>query len=460
MAFAANPFLSESDRKQFRRERTLFLAAISSGTILNPLNSSIISMALHDIQTTFVISFATTSWVISVYYIASAIGQPVMGRLSDLVGKRTIFLAGLAVATLAVCGAPFISSFSSLLLLRILQAIGTSAIFPSGMGMIREHIFYKQAYAVSVISVFNSVTVAIGPTIGGFAISYGGWLAIFMTNVPFLLVSFLLAWFVLPKEDHDIPAKRKETDFDFPGILLFTATFVFLLLFLLSLKSNVNYVYGLLGVAALFFFIKREATMPNPFIDVRLFQTNKALRSINCMFVLLNIYNYALLFGLPTFFVQRMGADIKVIGLLMFFIAGFSIVISPITGKWIDASGTDIPLLVGSLLLLVGAFLVTLCFSFVTLFWCIPILSLIGLGYGLLNVSLQAAMLQAAPTEKIGIASGLFQTSRYIGAIFSSLLLAMITSESGNEIPVHLFGGILVSIAVISTIMSFRIHKR
>lgn len=461
MAFAANPFLSKRDRQAYRKERRLFLLAVSSGTLLNPLNSSMISMALHNIQHTFGITFTAASWVISVFYLASAIGQPVMGRLGDVFGKKSVFLTGLLVAAISAMSAPFVSAFSILLVLRIIQAIGTSAIYPSGMGLIREHIHYKQAYALAVISVFSSVTVALGPTIGGFAVSLGGWPAIFTINIPFLIISFLFAWFMFPKDEKHARRSFSEVvhQLDVPGIIWFALALVLLLIFLLSLKTNVQYILGGLGALALFVFVRHELRAKEPFINLRMFQKNMTLTWINILFIMLNIYNYALLFGLPTYFQDEMKLNVPTSGLLMLFIAGFGIIVSPLTGKWADHVGVTPPLLLGSILMLAGALLLTFLFTRLSPYWTIPVLSIMGMGYGFNNVSLQSAMLRAAPSEEVGIASGLFQTSRYIGAIFSSVLLGMLFGKDVTAFNLQMLGVVLIAVSLFSFWMSFRFRR-
>ncbi|MDG4657118.1 MFS transporter [Ectobacillus antri] len=459
MAFAINPFLSERDRQIFRRERRLFLIAVSSGTLLNPLNSSMISMALHGIQETFHLTFAAASWVISAFYLASAIGQPVMGRLGDVFGRKAVFLTGLLIAFIPAITAPIISSFAALVILRIIQAIGTSAIYPSGMGLVRAHIHYKQGYALAVISIFSSVTVALGPTVGGFVIALGDWPAIFMINIPFLLVSFLLAWFMFPKETHERHSLREVAHFlDIPGILLFAATLITLLIFVLSLKAEPQYVMGLVGVVTLLLFIRHEWKTEAAFIPLRMFYENRLLTYVNFTFVLLNIYNYVLLFGVPVYLQDHLHLSLSMSGLLMLFIAGSGIVVTPITGRWTDKVGAAPALMLGAGFMLTGAVLLAFVFTKLPVYGTIPVLLLLGMGYGFQNISLQSAMLKAAPPEQTGVASGLFQTARYIGAIFASVLLGSLFGQEVTASHMRMLSIILIGLAFASIWMSRKLR--
>ncbi|MBO9130748.1 MFS transporter [Bacillus sp. 165] len=460
---AKGTLLSEEKqvKQNWKERRTFFLIAVSSGTLLNPLNSSMISMALHSIQHAFALSFTTASWVISAFYLASAIGQPLMGKLGDEFGRKTIFLSGLIIAAIAAVSAPFSATFAVLVTVRILQAIGTSAIYPSGMGLVREHIQKRQASALAVISIFSSVTVALGPSIGGFLIVWGGWPAIFLINLPFIIISFLLAWLIFPKDKKRVSRKLSETIryLDIPGILLFGLAMMLLLWFLLSFKTKIHYVSGIFGIVCATAFIRRELRVEEPFINVRMFRDHMSLTWVNVLFIVLNVYNYALLFALPTYFQDELKLSIEITGMLMLFISGFGIIVSPLTGKWVDRSGIMPPLLLGSCCMLAGALLLTFFFHHVTVYTIIPALSVMGMGYGFNNVSLQSAMLRAAPPDEVGVASGLFQTSRYMGSIFSSVLLGLVFGKDVNPSNLQLLGAILIAVALFSIWMSFRFSK-
>lgn len=145
-----------------KKSRVLFLTAVASGTMLNPLNSSMISLALHSIQHEFHLSFTTVSWLISSFYLASAVAQPVTGKLGDMLGRKKLFLIGLLLVAVSAVGAPFAPTFMTLLIMRLFQSIGSSAIYPSGVGLIRSNIQEKQASALAVLSIFASAMTALG----------------------------------------------------------------------------------------------------------------------------------------------------------------------------------------------------------------------------------------------------------------------------------------------------------
>lgn len=439
-----------------KKTRALFLTAVASGTMLNPLNSSMIALALHSIQKDFQLSFSTVSWLISSFYLASAVAQPVTGKIGDILGRKKTFLTGLILVALSALVAPLSSTFLMLLIMRLFQSIGSSAIYPSGMALIRDHIKDRQASALAVLSIFASAMVALGPTIGGFLIVFGNWPAIFWVNFPFIIISFLLGWYMFPKDVKQSKARTKEllSHLDFLGIGFFSAGMVFFLWFLLSFEAKIHYFSGLAGIAFFVLFIWRELRVKNPFIDIRIFKTHPKLSMVYIQFIFLNIFFYCLFFGLPSYFQEGLGLSVELSGLLMLFMSGVSIIISTLTGKWIDKKGVMQPIVVGAFLSVIGGITFTLFFIDASYVGIGLILSVMGLSYGIGNVVLQVAMVKESPKEIIGTTSGLFQTCRYLGSIFSSIILGIIFGEDITAENMKIIGEVLIIIGIISFLMS------
>ncbi|UQZ47641.1 MFS transporter [Bacillus sp. PK3-037] len=440
-----------------KKSRAVFLTAVASGTMLNPLNSSMISLALHSIQHEFRLAFTTVSWLISSFYLASAMAQPVTGKLGDLIGRKSLFLFGLILVAVSAIGAPFAPTFMTLLVMRLFQSVGSSAIYPSGVGLIRSHIHERQASALAVLSIFASAMTALGPTVGGFLIVWGGWPAIFIVNLPFIIISFLLGMYMFPKDQKKgVGIRTVIRQLDVPGILLFAGGIILLLSFLLSFSTSPHASEGVIGVILLAAFVWRELKTEKPFIDVRLFKTQRSLSAVYVQFILLNVFFYCLFFGLPSYFQDEMHLSVQTSGLFMLFMSGMSIAVSPITGKWIDRSGVIKPILAGALLMTAGAVLLTVFFISVPVIGKGLILSLLGIGYGLGNVALQAAMLKTSPSDMVGTTSGLFQTCRYLGSILSSVILGLLFGKEITAAHFDIMGMILIAVGALSLFMALR----
>jgi EmrB/QacA subfamily drug resistance transporter len=448
------------------RSRWLMIS-VGLGVLLNPLNSSMISVAIARLQNVYHLDFTVVSWIIFSFYIASAIAQPVMGKASDLFGRKKIFLTGLVVSFVASLLAPLSPIFGWLIVFRIVQAIGTSMIVSVGMAIVRIHITEKQAAALSVMSIFLSGAAAIGPFIGGVLIHWWDWPAIFFVNIPFVVTSFLLACRTIPKDEPPRSVAlnmsfRKWFDLiDASGILLFTVGLVALLVGLLSAKSSGHVslghvIVGLIGLVALGAFVRHELKATSPFIPLRTFAKYPAMTWVNVEFILVNVLYYSLFFGLPSYLqIVRHVSEFHT-GILMLSLGLCSLVASPIAGRWIDKSGPRPALLVSGMLMTFGSvWIVTLNQTSPVISVCLA-LAAFGISNGLNNVGMQAALFKSSPKEIIGVASGIFMTSRYLGTILSSLLIGSVMGDKLSAGGFRLLGAILSVIALSLVFMSWR----
>lgn len=443
------------------------MISVCLGILLNPLNSSMVSVAIPKLQDVFHLDFTVVSWIIFSFYIASSIAQPVMGKASDLFGRRRIFLTGLVVAFIASLLAPQSPNFAWLIVFRIVQSIGTSMIVAVGMAIVRIQITEKQATALSILSIFLSGAAAIGPFIGGVIVHWWGWSAIFFVNLPFVAVSFLLSWRNIPKDNPSESVARGMSFrkwlnlIDVSGILLFTLGLVALLVGLLSSKSSgqislSHVMVGLLGLVLLAAFVRHELYAKSPFIPLRTFAKYPAMIWVNVEFLLVNVLFYSLFFGLPSYLQTVRHISELHTGILMLTLGLCSLITSPLAGRWIDKSGPRPALLVSGILMTLGSlWIVTLNQNSPVISVCLALAAL-GISNGLNNVGMQAALFISSPKEMIGVASGIFNTSRYLGTILSSLLISIVMGGNFSFEGFRVLGIILSVIALSLVFMNQR----
>ncbi|MCL6517337.1 MFS transporter [Alicyclobacillus sp.] len=447
--------------------RTLFLVTVALGILLNPLNSSMISVAMARLQHAFGLNFSEASWLISTYYLASAIAQPVMGRVSDMIGRRRVFLTGLALVAVSSITAPLAPTFEWLIVLRLIQSFGSGAIYPSGMGIVRRHISEGQAQALAFLSVFSSGAAAFGPSIGGLVMHWGDWKAIFLINLPIIVAGFTLALWVLPGDRGPAGPNGEEKgwahvlrDIDLPGVGCFSCGIVALLLFLLSVPTGLKWWAGWLAMASFAAFAIRELRADSPFIDLRTFRDNPPFTWVLVQFMVVNIIFYSVFFGVPLYLQEVRGFTAQVTGLLMLCVAGFGVLMAPVTGRWIHRSGARLPLVAGGCCLTAGSALFLTLHTASPVWWLAVVLCVLGISNGFNNVGLQTALFAVTPARIIGAASGLFMTSRYMGTILSTVLLGMLFSQHLSTADMHRLGVILALIGAAVIAMSFRIPRR
>ncbi|MFF0828023.1 MFS transporter [Brevibacillus sp. NPDC003359] len=324
---------------------------------------------------------------------------------------------------------------------------------------------------ISVLSIFLSGAAAIGPFIGGVLIHYWDWSAIFLVNIPFAVASLLLGWRMIPRDEsassvaHNMSFRKWLDLIDATGILLFTVGLVALLVEFLSAKSSGHVSWwpimvGGIGLVTLGAFVRHELKTTSPFIPLRTFAKYPAMTWVNIEFMLANVLFYSLFFGLPSYLQMVRHISEFHTGMLMLSLGLCSLVASPIAGRWIDKSGPRPALFVSAILMTFGSvWLVTFNQDSHVISVCVA-LAAFGISNGLNNVGMQAALFKSSPKEIIGVASGLFQTSRYLGTILSSLLIGIVMGDKFSAEGLQVLGIILTTIALSLVFMSWRRESR
>ncbi|MBP2656675.1 MAG: putative transporter [Firmicutes bacterium] len=144
----------------------------------------------------------------------------------------------------------------------------------------------------------------------------------------------------------------------------------------------------------------------------------------------------------------------------MLFASGCAVLVSPVIGKWIDRVGLIWPLMAGSICMVVSAVLLTVYFIGASVPVIGAILGTAGVSYGVLNVTLQAAMMKLSPPAIIGVSAGLFQTSRYLGSILSAVVLGLVFGSGISSTNMQSLGYTLIIISLIGCLIGFYLWKR
>jgi MFS family permease len=188
-------------------ERAVLLTA-ALGTMLMPLNSTMIAVALPDVVNDLDVSLSSTAWLVSGYLIAQASLQPLAGKLGDRLGRRPLILAGLASFALASLGAALAPSLAVLIAFRVAQAVTGALVFPNAIALVRE--LLPEARRGTVFGIIGSaigLAAAGGPPLGGVLVALGGWRAIFLVNLPWVAVAIWLALRSVPRR---LPATDRD----------------------------------------------------------------------------------------------------------------------------------------------------------------------------------------------------------------------------------------------------------
>ncbi|HEY4025114.1 MAG TPA: MFS transporter, partial [Candidatus Dormibacteraeota bacterium] len=433
------------------------------GTLLTPLNSSMMAVALVRMQHDFAVTVATATWLISGFYLASAVAQPLTGRLADRFGPRRVFLTGLLLLLGVSTVAPLAPGFGWLAGARALQALGASVAFPAGLAMIRASSPSGQmpAGSLAAVNIANSTSAAFGPTLAGFLIAFAGWQAIFLVNLPIAGLALLTGVRWLPR-DRPAPSVGRDVlrEVDLIGLLLFAATIGGLLALLVQAGRDLP--WPLLGLPLLtgIVLVLWERRAPTPFLDVRMLAANPRLAGVYLQFAGVNVVFYSIFLALPLWLQQVRGLPPHGAGLLLLPITVVSILVTPLAAASIARSGPRPALVLGTIALLAGS-LPLLLFGPATPLWALAAAeAVVGVQNGLNTLALQAALYESAPAAVIGTASGLFQTCRYVGAILSTVVIGAVFGSGTSTAGLHAMAALLVVLSACLVVASAATRTR
>jgi len=418
------------------------------GAVLNPINSTMVAVALVPIGIAFGASPADTAWLVSGLYVATAIGQPVVGRLVDTYGPRSLFLVGTTLVGLSGILGMVAPQLWVLVVSRVLLGFGTCAGYPAAMYLIRAEAartgMASPAGVLAVLTVSTQTIAVVGPTLGGLLIGVGGWPAIFAMNIPLAVIAFVLGAWKLPRTPRVEAAPR----LDYPGVVLFAGALLGVLVFLMSPSR-----WWLVPVAVVLgaVFAWRELRVPDPFLDLRLLAGNGPLLATYARTLLAFVLSYAYLYGYTQWLQEGRGLSPSVAGLMLLPMSITSLVVSALTGRGVGVRGK---LVVGSLLQVVVC-LGLLTFTDGTPVWMIVALSvLVGVPNGLINLANQNALYHQADPARIGASSGLFRTFGYLGAIIASLGNGTFLAERADTAGLHDLAVFLLLVALVFVVVT------
>ncbi|MCD2442999.1 MFS transporter [Agromyces sp. SYSU K20354] len=451
---AAEPRTARAPRTPRFSRSSWTIAALCSGTALSALNSGMIAVSLSTLRREFAVDAAAVTWVISVFYLTSAVLQPLMGRLADRYGPRRVFRIGMCIVIVAGVLGPFSPSLEWLCAARVVLAVGTATTFPSAASMLRSISAVSGRSApkmIGRIQLIDTSTAAIGPIVGGVLLVLFGWEAIFWINVPLAAIAIVSTSILAPRDGtrDRLPLRTTLAESDIPGILAFSVTIVALLMFLLEVTTDPNWLLLPAAVLAAGLFVWRELRCAAPFIDLRLLAANVPLIRVYLTFILANLVLYSALFGMPQFLEDHAGFSTAAVGAMLVPLAAFNIVMTPVVERLIDRRGLRTALVIGSAGLAVAT-LGLLVLAVSTAAWVVLLVTAaIGIPYVVVLIAITQSLYVAAPPDEVGEAAGLFQTARSLGCIGSTVVVGVSFASGTGPIDWLLLAGTTVVLAVL-----------
>ena len=425
------------DQKEMQNRKWI-LITLMLGTLMASLDSSIVNVSLPVMSRQFHSSMDNIHWVVTAYMLSFCVFMPVTGFLKNRVGFFRLYVIALLVFTVGSLCCGLSRSLDGLILSRVLQALGGGAINPTVLSIISTVFPPKErGSAVGWWGIGALLGPALGPTVGGILTQQFGWPSIFFVNLPVCVLTVFLAWkylrFLQPQPLQVVPFDRRG--------FIFLSVFVVSLQYALARVEKAGAVsvevLGTFGAAVVAFmlFLRSERRSKNPIIRLSLFAGSVFPRT-----QLLTFVRAAALFGglfmLPFLLQGFLGYSELQSGLLLLPGSAATAVMTPLAGKWADRHGSRNILVAALLVVSTSQFFIALIDKGTPLGLIIGVITVRGLGFGMLMTPLTTAVVNSVDLEDVTMASSTNSLIQQLSGSIGIVLLAIVyehtlSSEKG-----------------------------
>jgi EmrB/QacA subfamily drug resistance transporter len=416
-----------------RYHKWAVLALVALGTFMTALDASIVNIGLPSIARAFRAPVGgAVEWVIIIYLVVIAGTLLTVGRLSDLVGSKAVWMTGLAMFVLGstLCGAA--STLVMLIIARAFQGLGGALIFAPGLAIIADAFPpAERGRALGMNAVVSAIGTSFGPTLGGVITEHLTWRWIFYINLPLGALGFIASSRLLARSE-----TRTREPLDLPGAVLIAMGFS-LLTVTLSFGQAWGWASGRLlacvvfAVVALVAAARVERRTRHPIVDLALFRESVLASSLGSL-MLAMLALFAASFLLPFYFEELRGFSVARAGFLLTPLPLTIAVVAPFSGALADRVGSRWLVAGGLALASMGLLLLSRLDANSTIEQIVGCLVVTGLGQGMFQSPNSRALMNAAPASQQGEASGLLATARVVGQSLSVALAAAIFTGVGG----------------------------
>ncbi|WP_138751459.1 MDR family MFS transporter [Paenibacillus sinopodophylli] len=422
---------------QTRKKVTI---ALFVATFLAAIEGTIVSTAMPSI-TGELEGIRQYSWIISIYLLATVITTPIYGKLSDLYGRKKMFIVGALIFLAGSMLSGVAQTMNQLIWFRALQGLGAGALTTIPYTIIADlYPFEQRAKVQGWMSSIWGIAGISGPLFGGLLVDYISWRAIFYMNLPFGIAAiYLLATSLMET------LEKKKRHIDYAGIITFTIG-MFSFLYVMTLirdeegggTSAIGIIIGLFAVSVLFFawFARIERHSPEPIIPFQLFR-NRVISMANLDSFLLCVINVVVIFYLPLWIQGVYGKPATYSGLAMIPLSVAWPLGSILAGNWITRKGLRFIAVAGSCFLLAGSIGFATMTATTPLALFVPYTFLAGLSFGLSLTSLTVAVSSAVGWELRGSAVASNNFIRTLGQTIGITIFGLLlhTGSAGQIEP-------------------------
>ena len=391
------------------------MSAVGMGIFMGTIDLSIVNIAMPTLVRELNSQFSTVQWVVLSYLLTITTLMLGIGRISDMIGKKSLYIFGMIIFTIGSLLCAISPNVYWLIGFRVFQGLGSVMLMALGAGIVSD-VFppSERGKSLGIIGSIVSIGIVTGPVLGGLIIDLASWHWIFLVNLPVGVIGIFMSIKFIP---YSKPKSGQR--FDYTGaILLFISILSLLMGLTMGQKKGFSnrYIHLLFlnFIIFLFIFVRVELRIRNPLINLRLFQ--RGLLSFNIIMGFFSFFSISgVIFLIPFYLENIVKLNPGFIGILLATIPLSMGVVSPFAGTLSDKYGTWIINIVGLIFILLSYVLATGFNSNTTVPGYIAVFVPLGLGLGTFSSPNNSAIMHSFPREQYGIGSSLLAFTRTLG---------------------------------------------
>ncbi|MFF4184305.1 MFS transporter [Streptomyces sp. NPDC001691] len=432
----------------------LTLAASLLGFALITLDASVVNVALPAIGSDLGGGMAGLQWVVDAYTLAFAALMLSTGAFADRIGSAKAYALGTVVFTLASAACGLAPGLGVLIGARVVQGVAAAVVLPASLALVRQA--YpdpeRRARAVALWAAGGSVAVALGPVAGGALTTVWDWRGIFFINLPLGLAALALTARA-PRTE------RRPAPLDLPGQLA-AAVALAALAFAVIEQGAVRLAAGALALAAGVAFWLIERRVAHPVVPLGLFRSRTVVVAIGAG-AAASVAFYGVIFAFSLYFQRVRGESALAAGLMFLPMTALIPVVNVLSGKLSNRFGARVPLLFGQLLALTGLLVLLLADEHTPTLLAAFLMVPLALGCGISVPALTAAMMEALPQERAGLAAGVLNAGRQVAGALSIAVFGTLVAGGGGFVA-GLRTSLLIAAALfaLSALSTLRLRTR
>lgn len=406
------------------------LLAVALGTVMVPINASIVNVSLPTITVFFSTSVAVSGWVITAYLINLLGFVLLFGRLGDYYGHERIYITGLVsfVVTSLLCSLS--TSIELLIVFRALQGIAAALMISVSMGIVKDAFPPRQTgKALGIYAVAIAAGLTIGPMLGGIIQSLFNWQTIFLVNIPIGTISFLICFKILERKE------TRKVKWDILGaIFQYTCLFstVYMLYNIQNFKIDIiTLLTTTVAIMTLILFIWNERCVENPLLEINLFK-NKSFSAFNLSLYFNYLSMYMILFIMPFYLQKVLKFDPALTGVILTINPVIMMILAPVSGTLSDRFGSRLLAITGAIISAAAFYSMIYLTMFSGVFDVLWRLALLGVGAAMFQAPNNRAIMNIIPDKNKGIASSIIVTMRNLGMVFGVCIAGILLSLTLN----------------------------